>query len=107
MLEKLPPELSAALVGAGLGMINLWSRLGERAFMHKVSLMISAFGGAFLSGYAAGELCGFGPATVGAIAWMVGNVVLSVVDSALMIITDIPFIKRQLAALLPGKGSSE
>ena len=100
-------DFVAPIAGAAFGVATLYSRLGARPAWQKALLISSAFAGAVLTGLAADEFWNLGPGLCGAISWLAGNLALTFIDSVFAILTDVPWIQRQLAALIPGKSSDD
>ncbi|AMC34720.1 MAG: hypothetical protein NT086_12390 [Proteobacteria bacterium] len=100
-------DIAAPATGAAFGVVMLYSRLGARPPWQKFILLLSAFVGATFTGWAAAEFWSLSPAFSGAISWLAGNVALTVSETAVAILGDVPWIQRQLAALIPGKSKDE
>ncbi|MCX7208198.1 MAG: hypothetical protein NT086_19885 [Proteobacteria bacterium] len=100
-------DISAPVAGAAFGVVTLYSRLGSRPAWQKFLLISSAFVGAVLTGWAANEFWSLGPGLSGAISWLAGNLALTFIDSIVAILGDVPWIKRQLSAMIPGKSPDE
>ena len=100
-------DFVAPIAGAAFGVATLYSRLGSRPAWQKALLISSAFTGSVLTGLAANEFWNLGPGISGAISWLAGNLALTFIDSVVAILSDVPWIKRQIASFIPGKSGDE
>ncbi|MGC0151057.1 hypothetical protein ACPRNU_01180 [Chromobacterium vaccinii] len=87
----------SALLGAAAGSALLWLNLKSRSLAERVTLVGSSFVAAYFGAQAAFELWGLGPGLVGVAGTVSAYLVVAVLDTALSLVRDIPWIKSVLA----------
>lgn len=91
-----------AVIGAAAGSLLLLLNLKGRPWPERAILVVTSFVSAYFGAQLAFELWGWGPGGVGVAGTVCAYLFVAVMDSALALVKDLPWIKQLIERFTPG-----